>query len=69
MIDDGKQQLAFVARKTTGDPVVEASVNEYIRGNTTPLCPSAGAYTYGNIGVNPACSIATPTSHVFAGAN
>ena len=67
IIDDGKQQWAFVARKVQGNATVEASVNEYVKGNTYPICPSGGTYVYMNVGSAPDCSITTPTSHIFAG--
>jgi type IV pilus assembly protein PilE len=69
IIDDGKQQWAFVARKSNGAAVTANSVNEYIKGSTTPVCPANGIYTYGNIGSVPDCSITTPTSHAFAGSS
>jgi prepilin-type N-terminal cleavage/methylation domain-containing protein len=67
IIDGGKEQCAMVYRMTDGDPVATVSVNEYIKGNTTPFCPTSGTYAYGNIGSNPRCSISAPTSHRFAG--
>ena len=67
IIDAGKEQWAMANHLTDGNMVVVASVNEYIKGNTTPICPTGGTYTYGNIGSNPKCSIATPTSHTFGG--
>lgn len=67
VIDGGKQQCALVFRLSSGRTIVTASVNEYIRGSTTPICPSGGTYTYGKIGSNPLCTISSPTSHLFAG--
>ena len=67
VIDGGKEQCAMVFRLTAGDSVAVASVNEYIKSNTTPVCPTSGIYTYGNIGSNPRCSISAPTSHQFVG--
>ena len=67
IVDAGKEQWAMAARKTDGDAVVTGSVNEYVKGSTTPICPGGGDYTYGNIGSNPDCSVTTPTSHYFAG--
>ncbi|NQU39956.1 MAG: type II secretion system protein [Lentisphaerae bacterium] len=66
-IDGGKEQWAMADRQSDGAAVITASVNEYIKGNTTPECPGAGTYIYGNIGSNPACDGVTVTSHVFAG--
>jgi prepilin-type N-terminal cleavage/methylation domain-containing protein len=69
VIDGGKQQCALVFRMSSGRTIVDSSVNEYIRGSTTPLCPSGGTYTYGKVGSNPACTISSPTSHLFGGAS
>ena len=67
ILDAGKYSCAMVFHLTDGDIVVTASVNEYIKGQTTPICPAGGTYTYGNIGSNPQCSITTPTSHICCG--
>ena len=64
-IDSGKEQWAMVARKNDGDTVLTDSVNTYIKGNKTPLCPGGGTYSYKNMGSNPDCSISSPTSHNF----
>jgi hypothetical protein len=69
IIDAGKEQWAMANKLTDGTPVVTASVNEYVKGNTTPICPAGGTYTYCNIGSNPRCNIKTPTSHIFGGGN
>jgi prepilin-type N-terminal cleavage/methylation domain-containing protein len=50
IVDGGKDQCAMVYHMTDGNTVSTVSVNEYIKGTTTPLCPSAGSYAYGNIG-------------------
>jgi len=67
IIDDGKQQWAFVARQANGAACVDASVNEYIKGSTYPICPGGGTYTYCNVGSAPECSVTSPTSHNFVG--
>lgn len=69
IIDSGKEGCAMVYRMTDGDTIATVSVNEYIKGATTPVCPSSGTYVYGSIGSNPTCSISTPTSHRFAAGN
>jgi prepilin-type N-terminal cleavage/methylation domain-containing protein len=66
-IDGGKEQWAMADKKTDGDDVVTASVNEYIKGNTTPSCPGGGTYDYGNVGSNPDCDGVDATDHNFAG--
>jgi len=66
-IDGGKEQAALANRWTeTSNPSgMTATVNAYIKGGTTPQCPSGGTYTYNAVGTNPTCSITTPTSHVM----
>lgn len=67
MIDAGKEQAALALKLTQNDTVADADVNEYIKGNTTPICPGGGEYTYGVIGTNPVCNIVSPTIHKLAG--
>ncbi len=59
-IDAGKDQWSLAESIAEGAACVEASVNEYIKGGA-PTCPGGGTYTYGNIGVDPTCSIAGHT--------
>jgi prepilin-type N-terminal cleavage/methylation domain-containing protein len=58
-IDAAKEQWALANKKVTGDAVIDADVNAYIKGAATPVCPADGTYTYGLVGANPTCSIAT----------
>lgn len=67
IIDAGKEQSAMAERLTDGDTVATATVNDYIKGNTTPSCPGGGTYRYQNIGSDPDCSGVDVTSHNFAG--
>ena len=67
IIDAGKEQGAMAFRLTDSDTIASASVNEYIKGNTTPICPGGGTYNYSVIGSQPNCSVTTPTSHNFPG--
>lgn len=67
IIDGGKEQWAFVARRSSGATTLDSSINEYIKGNTTPICPGGGTYTYCNVGSAPECTITSPTSHIFGG--
>jgi len=67
MIDAGKEQGAMAYKLTDGNTIETATVNEYIKGGTTPSCPGGGTYAYGTIGADPDCSVSTPTSHIFAG--
>jgi prepilin-type N-terminal cleavage/methylation domain-containing protein len=63
MIDSGKEQGALAERWGDQSASVTTIVNQYIKGNTTPLCPAAGAYTYGDMDENPTCSFAGSTTH------
>ncbi len=56
-IDSAKVHWAMANNKKTGDTVVISEVNEYIKGNRTPPCPSGGRYQYKRIGKDPECSI------------
>ena len=63
-IDSGKEQAALAYRWADDAPCVVTIVNQYIKGNTTPLCPEGGAYTYGAMNVQPTCSYrGTSTTH------
>jgi len=66
-IDGGKEQWAMASKSSDGSAVVTVSVDEYIKGATTPECPGGGTYTYHNIGSDPACDVTSPTAHQFAG--
>ena len=56
-IDAGKEQWAMANRRSNGDPADVRGVNEYIKGNRTPVCPAGGKYSYRNIGIAPECSV------------
>lgn len=62
-IDSAKEQAALTFKWQANSLPTTTVVNSYIKGNTTPLCPSSGIYTYEAIGTNPVCSIVSPTSH------
>jgi competence protein ComGC len=62
-IDSSKFNCSMCYRLTVGDKIATASVNEYLIGATTPICPSGGTYTYGNIGSDPECTITTHAYH------
>jgi len=66
-IDGGKEQAAMALHLSDTDTVASTSVDEYIKGSTSPTCPGGGVYDYKAIGTNPDCSITDPTSHNFAG--
>jgi prepilin-type N-terminal cleavage/methylation domain-containing protein len=67
-IDGAKEQWALENKKGTGDAIVKNEVDAYIK-NGAPSCPASGTYTYGNVGTDPTCSVAThvlPTSAAAA---
>jgi Tfp pilus assembly protein PilE len=66
-IDAGKEQCAMVYHLTNGDKVVTTSVNQYVKGNTTPICPAGGTYNYGKVGSWPECSVTIQTIHACGG--
>jgi prepilin-type N-terminal cleavage/methylation domain-containing protein len=55
-IESAKEQWALATGKVGGAASVEAEINEYIK--KVPVCPAGGSYTYGNVGTDPACSVA-----------
>ena len=68
MIDGAKQQAAVEHGWTDETPiavdsVAESNVNEYIKGEGVPICPSGGTYTYNQVSVDPDCEI---TGHDMA---
>jgi hypothetical protein len=46
-----------------GDIAVTTVVNQYIKGNSTPVCPANGIYSYGRISANPTCTFIGTTTH------
>lgn len=54
MIEHGKQVVAIKMNVMAGAAVDAAEVVKYIVGGA-PVCPDAGAYTYGNDGTDPVC--------------
>ncbi|MBN2301433.1 MAG: prepilin-type N-terminal cleavage/methylation domain-containing protein [Lentisphaerae bacterium] len=44
-------------------------INLFIKGETTPICPGGGTYSYTLIGTNPTCSVTDPASHALPGSN
>ena len=60
LIDAAKEQAGMDIGWTNGTACNSASntliINMYLKGNTTPICPQKGKYTYGPIGEKPTCS-------------
>ena len=57
LIDAGKEQWALANNIADDAAVVDDQVNQYIKGEQRPVCPSAGVYVYGAMNVLPSCSI------------
>jgi prepilin-type N-terminal cleavage/methylation domain-containing protein len=61
-IDSAIQQWALEKGKRDSDPVIEAEVQEYIKGNVMPTCPAGNAaYTVGP-NVNSTPSVTCPNA-------
>ena len=56
-IESGKEQWAMATQQRSGATVAIAEVNQYIKGNSTPVCPVGGTYTYAEVGRDPCCTI------------
>ena len=56
LIDAAKEQWALATGAADDAAVVDAEVNEYLKGGR-PLCPANGSYTYGAMNVLPSCDI------------
>lgn len=65
-IDAGKEQAALTERWSDSDVAITTIVNHYIKGNSIPVCPGNGVYTYESIGTTPTCSFLGPTTHRLA---
>ena len=55
-IDGAKERWALEMRKGQGDAIVEAEINDYIKGGE-PDCPAGGQYRYNALGTLPSCSV------------
>lgn len=62
-IDSAKEQAALTYKWQAGGQPTTAVVNLYIKGASTPQCPSGGSYSYNYLGTNPTCNVLSPTSH------
>ena len=56
MMQSAKEQWAFAHHKVKGNEIVIPEVNEYMKDNTTPVCPAGGVYAYGLVGEDPTCT-------------
>ncbi len=63
-IDAGKEQALHYGKlppdADCDDPSNRMVVNQYIKGNATPVCPNGGAYRYGKMNETPMCSLFDP---------
>jgi len=62
IMDSAKEQAAMANGWADATAVATGSANEtnvlsYVKGNTIPECPANGTYTWGNIGVDPTCTL------------
>ena len=60
LIDAAKEQWAMESGQVSTAAAVTASINSYLKGDTTPACPAKGVYTYQAVGTKPTC---TATDH------
>lgn len=60
-IDSAKEQLALAENQSTGDPQEKADVDSYMK--KVPECSAGGDYTYGAVGTDPACSLASDADY------
>jgi len=56
LIDHAKEQWATTNNKNNGDNCASTDVDDYMKGNTMPACPSSGTYAVNAIGTNPSCT-------------
>jgi len=64
-IDSAKEQWAMANNIAGTAAVVTTAVDSYIKGNTTPVCPASGTYTYQAMGTDPSCSVTSPNAHAL----
>lgn len=62
-IDSAKEQASLPEFWADGHDAPATIVNQYIKGNTTPVCPAGGTYNYEVVGTSPSCSFAGSTTH------
>jgi hypothetical protein len=66
-IAHAKDEWARANGKTNGEEVAEAGVDQYIRDEVAPKCPSGGVYIYGAVGDEPLCSMSNSPGHRLVG--
>lgn len=60
-IEGAKEQWALENKKQAGELVLITDVTPYLKGGIMPVCPDAGLYTIGKVGVRPRCTVAGHT--------
>lgn len=55
-IDEAKEQWILQSHQTNGAPANREAINRHLK-NGERKCPEGGTYTYGNVGVDPRCTI------------
>ena len=63
LIRDASEAWALMENASTGDAVVVAEVNEFLK--RPPECPLSGTYDYGTVGNEPTCSLAATEGHIL----
>ena len=63
LISAAKDQSALENNTAEGVAMTLPSISAYLKGNAMPICPAAGTYTVGNVGVAPTCNVAASLSH------
>ncbi|MBA4387699.1 MAG: hypothetical protein C0404_06940 [Verrucomicrobia bacterium] len=64
-LDAAKEQAAIAYKWGATDMPSTATVNLYIKGNTTPICPGDGRYIYRTMNQPPVCTYRGSTTHKF----
>ncbi len=57
MLDGAKQQWALEKQKPSGALLTAADIAPYLKGNTLPVCPAGGVYTFNPVGLAPICNL------------
>jgi len=60
-IEWGKEQAGMEFKLDQGTAIPADSVNTFIKGSSTPVCPASGTYTYNTLGTNPTCTVSNHT--------
>ena len=63
IMDAAKEQAAMEQKWADARVISAADVTnclQYVKGNTLPVCPGGGTYTWSNLGTKPTCSIGSP---------